>query len=260
MYAPHLFRTVLAFGVFCLLSGSVYIFNDICDLPVDREHYRKRNRPLASGRLSISYAFVLFFVFSAVSFYAAFRLGLSFLAVAALYYFLVLAYSAWLKHVVILDVFAVALGFLLRAIAGGVVIGVRVSPWLLICTLLLALFLTLTKRRQEYVITENNGERHRRVLAYYSVSFLDQLISIVTSSTIMAYSLYTFSAGRTQYLMLSIPFVIYGIFRYLFLVHKKEMGESPEEVLLRDRPLLAGIILWVVVCVVILYFEAKGII
>lgn len=252
-YIPLLLKTSFAFGVFCLLSGSVYILNDMFDLSADRQHYRKRHRPLASGRLGVRQALVIFVILSAVSFYAAFNLGAPFLTVAALYFLLVLSYSRWFKHIVIIDVFAVALGFLLRAVAGGVAIGVRISPWLLICTLLLALFLGLTKRRHEYVVMENNGRGHRRVLADYSVAYLDQLISAVTAATIMAYSLYTFSAGRTEYLMLSIPFVIYGLFRYLFLVHQKEMGGSPEDVLLKDKPLLINILLWVVVCLIVLY-------
>lgn len=257
-HTPLLLKTVLAFGVFCLLSGSGYIINDINDRAEDRKHYKKRSRPLASGRLDVRQALVVFFVLTAASFYAAFSLGLPFLAVAACYFLLVLSYSWWFKQIVILDVFAVALGFLLRAVAGGVVIGVRISPWLLICTLLLALFLALTKRRHEYVVMEGNGTEHRRVLADYSVAYLDQLVSIVTASTIMAYSLYTFTASRTENLMLSIPFVIYGIFRYLFLVYKKEMGGSPEDVLLKDKPLIATIVLWVAVCVIILYLDGRG--
>lgn len=254
-HTPLLLKTLLAFGAFCLLSSSVYVLNDIHDRDADRKHYRKRHRPLASGRLGVGQALVICIVLAAFSFFAAYNLGMLFLAIAVLYFLLVLGYSLWFKHIVIIDVFAVALGFLLRAVAGGVAIAVRISPWLLICTLLLALFLALTKRRHEYVVMEYNGREHRRVLADYSVAFLDQLISIVTASTIMAYSLYTFSAGRTEYLMLSIPFVIYGIFRYLFLVHKKEMGGSPEEVLLKDKPLIVDILLWVAVCVIILYFD-----
>jgi 4-hydroxybenzoate polyprenyltransferase len=257
---PLLLKTVLAFGVFCLLSGSVYILNDIHDLAEDRKHYKKRSRPLASGRLGVREALVIFFILAVISFYLAFNLGIPFLAAAVLYFLLVFSYSLWFKHIVIIDVFAVAVGFLLRAVAGGVVIGVRISPWLLICTLLLALFLALTKRRHEYMVMENNGKEHRRVLADYSVAYLDQLVSIVTASTIMAYSLYTFTASSTEYLMLSIPFVIYGIFRYLFLVHKREMGGSPEDVLLKDKPLIVNIILWVAVCVVILYLDRRGII
>jgi hypothetical protein len=137
---------------------------------------------------------------------------------------------------------------------------VRISPWLLICTLLLALFLAISKRRQEFVALENGGTGHRQVLADYSLPYMDQLVSIVTASTIMAYSLYTFSTGRTEYLMLTIPFVIYGIFRYLFLMHRKDLGESPEEVLLQDRPLLINIVLWGAVCVLIIYLDGRGMI
>ena len=256
LFNPSLFlKVLLAFVVFCLLSGSAYIINDIIDVDEDRKHYIKRNRPLASGRISVRKAVCVFSIVLAASLTAAFLLGNAFLAVGLLYFLLVTGYSLWLKHLVIIDVFAVASGFLLRAVAGGVVIGVRISPWLLICTLLLALFLALIKRRHEYVALGNNGTEHRRVLADYSLSYLDQLISIVTASTIMAYSLYTFTAGRTEYFMLSIPFVIYGIFRYLFLVHKKDMGGSPEDVLLKDRPFIVNICLWVLVCVVILYLE-----
>ncbi len=253
---PLCLRALLACAVFCLLSGSVYILNDLVDLAADRKHYSKRHRPLAAGRIGIRPAVFLFFLLLAASLGAAFWLGNAFLAVGVLYFLLVAGYSLCFKHLVIIDVFAVASGFLLRAVAGGVAIGVRISPWLLICTLLLALFLALTKRRHEYVMLENNGTEHRRVLADYSVAYLDQLISIVTASTIMAYSLYTFTAGRTEYFMLSIPFVIYGIFRYLFLVHKKDMGGSPEDVLLQDRPFIVNICLWVLVCVLILYLEA----
>ena len=253
---PMFFRVLFAFGVFCLLSGSAYIINDIIDVDEDRKHYIKRNRPLASGQISKKQAVCAFFVILAVSLSGAFLLGKAFLLVSILYFFLVAGYSLWFKHFVIIDVFAVAFGFLLRAVAGGVVIGVRISPWLLICTLLLALFLALVKRRHEYLILENNGTEHRRVLADYSIGYLDQLISIVTASTIMAYSLYTFTAERSEYFMLSIPFVIYGIFRYLFLVHKRGMGGSPEDVLLQDKPFIINVCLWAVVCVVILHFEA----
>lgn len=253
---PLFFKALLAFGVFCLLSGSVYIINDIIDLDEDRKHYSKRNRPLASGQISVRQALCVFFILLVVSLSVAFVLGRVFLLAGISYFILVSSYSLWFKHFVIIDVFAVASGFLLRAVAGGAVIGVRISPWLLICTLLLALFLALTKRRHEYLVLENNGTEHRRVLAEYSLAYLDQLISIVTASTIMAYSLYTFTAGRTEYLMLSIPFVVYGIFRYLFLVHKREMGGSPEDVLLKDKPFIINICLWVLVCVVILHLEA----
>jgi 4-hydroxybenzoate polyprenyltransferase len=254
LFCPPLFgRAVLALVAFCLLSGAVYIINDIVDIEEDRKHARKRRRPLAAGRVQVGPARVIFLLLLAVSFSLALVLGKYFLLVAALYFLLVTGYSLYFKHIVILDVFAVAGGFLLRVVAGGVAVGVRISPWLLICTLLLALFLALTKRRQEYIVLGTGGKEHRRVLADYSVAYLDQLIAVVTAATIMAYSLYTFTASPTQDLMLTIPFVIYGIFRYLFLVHQKSLGGSPEEVLLQDRPLGVSILLWALACVFLLY-------
>ena len=252
-YLPLFCKTLLAFGTFCLLSGAVYIMNDMVDLEEDRQHARKRHRPLAAGRIRMGQAWVVFGVLLAVSWGLSFTLGKNFLLVAVLYFLLVMGYSLYFKHIVILDVFAVALGFLLRVVAGGVAIGVRISPWLLICTLLLSLFLALTKRRHEYLSLGAGGSAHRPVLADYSVAYLDQLINIVTAATIMAYSLYSFTASPTQDLMLTIPFVIYGLFRYLFLVHKKDWGGSPEEVLLQDRPLGVSIFLWVLACVFVLY-------
>lgn len=246
-------KTLLAFGAFCLLSGAVYVVNDLADLEEDRQHPRKRYRPLAAGRIRPRQAQVVLGVLLAASWGLSFILGKSFLLVTVLYFLLVTGYSLYFKHIVILDVFAVALGFLLRVVAGVVAIGVRISPWLLICTLLLSLFLALTKRRHEHLSLGEGGSVHRPVLADYSVVYLDQLINIVTAATIMAYSLYSFTASPTTDLMLTIPFVIYGLFRYLFLVHKKAWGGNPEEVLLQDRPLGISILLWVLACVFILY-------
>lgn len=257
-HLPLLYRTLLAFGAFCLLSGAVYIVNDMVDLEEDRQHDRKRHRPLAAGRIRPRQARVIFGVLLAISGGLSFILGKNFLLVAALYFLLVTAYSLYFKHIVIIDVFAVAFGFLLRVVAGGVAISVRISPWLLICTLLLSLFLALAKRRHEFISLGEDGSAHRPVLADYSVAYLDQLINIVTAATIMAYSLYSFTASPTQDLMLTIPFVVYGLFRYLFLVHKRDRGGSPEEVLLQDKPLGASIFLWVLACVFILYLKAAG--
>lgn len=250
---PLLGRAALALVAFCLLSGAVYIMNDIIDIEEDRKHSRKCRRPLAAGQIRVGQAWLVFLLLLTVSLGLAFLLGKYFLLVAVLYFLLVAGYSLYLKHIVILDVFAVAGGFLLRVAAGGAAVGVRISPWLLICTLLLALFLALTKRRQEFISMGAGGSEHRRVLADYSVAYLDQLIAIVTAATIIAYSLYSFTASPTQDLMLTIPFVIYGIFRYLFLVHQKALGGSPEEVLLQDRPLGVSILLWALACVFLLY-------
>lgn len=248
-----LYNSLLAFVCFCLLSSGVYIINDIVDMAEDRMHPRKRHRPLAAGRIAVRQAAMLLIIILIVSLYLAWRVSTPLLICGTAFFLLCLAYSLWLKRVVILDVFAIALGFLLRAVAGGVAIGVHISPWFLICTLLLSLFLALTKRRQESINLENNGIGHRQVLEHYPLQYLDQLISIVTAATILAYSLYTFTANHSPFFMLTIPFVIYGIFRYLYLVHKEQLGESPEDILLGDKPLLINIFLWVLLSIVILY-------
>jgi len=256
----HLFvLTASAFVAFCFLSSSVYIINDIVDIEEDRHHPLKKNRPLAAGTISTVHALFIMALLLAASFTIAIILGLYFTLISLAYLALISGYTFWFKHLVIIDIFAISAGFLLRVAAGTVVIGVGISPWLLICTLLISLFLALIKRRHEYISMENGGADHRKVLTDYSASFIDQMISIVTAATIMAYSLYTFTASQTELLMLTIPFVIYGLLRYLYLVHKKEMGGSPEEVLLKDKPLLVNISLWVIFCMVILYIDRWGI-
>jgi len=250
-----LLDSLIAFVSFCLLSSCVYIVNDIVDIEEDRKHPRKRHRPLAAGKIGIRQAAGVLIILLLVSLFLAWSINTLFLVMGLIYFALCLAYSLWLKYTVILDVFAIAFGFLLRAAAGGAAINVEISPWLLVCTLLLALFLALTKRRQESINLEDNGKWHRKVLEHYPVQYLDQLISIVTAATILAYSLYTFTASRSSLYMLTIPFVIYGIFRYLYLVHNEKLGENPEEILLRDTPTLVNIILWALVSIFILYLD-----
>lgn len=246
-------RSAAAFGLFCLLSGSVYIINDLIDLERDRAHPKKKYRPLAAGRLSVSTAVTAVILTGGVSLAAAFMLHRLFGLVALGYFLLVLAYSLWLKNVVIVDVLTIGMGFILRAVAGAVVIAAPISPWLLVCTFLLALFLALTKRRHELLLLEGEAGSHRKILQEYQPAMLEQMISVVTSSTVMAYSLYTFTAGHSRWLMATIPFVIYGIFRYQYLVHQKDIGGSPEVALLRDAPLLINVALWVVASALILY-------
>lgn len=250
-----LWESLLAFASFCLLSSCAYIINDMADINEDRQHPRKQHRPLAAGRVGMKQAAAVLMLLLVLALALAWSVNLPFLGLGVAFLFLCLTYSVWLKKMVILDVFAIALGFLLRAVAGGVAIDVDISPWFLVCTLLLSLFLALTKRRQEALNLENNGVAHREVLEHYPVQYLDQLISIVTAATILAYSLYTFTASQSPFFMLTIPFVIYGIFRYLYLVHKKKLGENPEEILLYDRPLQLNILLWIVLSVIILYLE-----
>lgn len=250
-----LYNSLIAFISFCLLSSCVYIVNDIVDIEDDRKHPKKRNRPLAAGKIGIRQAVAVLIILLIISFYLAWSLNTLFLILGIIFFALCLTYSLWIKYMVILDVFAIAYGFLLRAAAGGVAINVEISPWLLVCTLLLSLFLALTKRRQESVNMKDNGKWYRKVLEQYSVQYLDQLISIVTAATILAYSLYTFTASRSPLYMVTIPFVIYGIFRYLYLVHNEKLGENPEEILLSDIPTIVNIILWVLVSILILYLD-----
>lgn len=250
-----LYNSLIAFISFCLLSSCVYIVNDIVDIEDDRKHPKKRNRPLAAGKIGIRQAVAVLIILLIISLFLAWSLNTLFLILGIIFFALCLTYSLWIKYMVILDVFAIAYGFLLRAAAGGVAINVEISPWLLVCTLLLSLFLALTKRRQESVNMKDNGKWYRKVLEQYSVQYLDQLISIVTAATILAYSLYTFTASRSPLYMVTIPFVIYGIFRYLYLVHNEKLGENPEEILLSDIPTIVNIILWVLVSILILYLD-----
>jgi 4-hydroxybenzoate polyprenyltransferase len=262
-FSKHLFdtdavlRAVSAFAVFCGLSGAVYVVNDLADVGRDRLHPLKRSRPIASGQLPVRAARLFAGVLLALGLLGAWRLGPGFLACALGYLLLNLAYSFGLKNVVILDVLAIAIGFVLRAVAGAVAISVVFSDWLLVCTILLALFLALAKRRHE-LVSLPDAAAHRAILAEYSPYLLDQMIAVVTASCLTAYAFYTLAPEtvakyRTEQLALTIPFVIYGIFRYLYLVHRKEQGGSPSEVLLTDWPLLVAVALWAAVVVLIVY-------
>jgi 4-hydroxybenzoate polyprenyltransferase len=249
---------VAAFAVFCLLSGVVYLLNDVADREADRRHPLKSRRPIASGSLAPATALAAAAIIGGVAFAAAFALGAWFGLVAVGYVALLGAYSAGLKHLVIIDVLTIAIGFVLRAAAGAVVIDVPISQWLLVCTVLLALFLALSKRRHEIVLLAGAAPGHRRILGEYSPYLLDQMISVVTASTLVVYIFYTLSPEtahrfETPYLGLTTPFPLYGIFRYLYLVHRKEGGGSPAAMLLTDRPLLLCVGMWAASVVVILY-------
>lgn len=252
-----LLRSLVGVILFCLLSSSVYIINDLVDIESDRNHPKKRLRPIPSGRLPIPTAigFAVFLVLTTLL--MAYLLSPSFFLVSAVYFVVNLAYSLWLKHVVLVDVLLIALGFVLRVGAGVTIIDVeRFSPWLYVVMTLGALYIGFGKRRAELTLLTNEANTHRRVLDGYNLPLLDQLITIVSSSTILTYSLYTFSAPnlpKNHAMMLTIPFVLYGVFRYLYLIHVREEGGEPEEMLLTDRPLQIAIVLWGLSILVLFY-------
>jgi 4-hydroxybenzoate polyprenyltransferase len=249
------------FLAFCLLSSSVYIFNDILDVEADRQHPIKCKRPIASGELPISVAMVAGVILAAVAlgfstWISLFTGAYSFLIFAGIYLVLILLYSEWLKHIPLLDVLVVAAGFDLRVAAGAAIIQVPISPWLYIIMTLFALYLGFGKRRAELALLAKDASTHRKVLDGYTIPLLDQLITIVSGTTIVAYSLYTFLAENTSgryYIMLTIPFVVYGIFRYLWLIQVKNAGGAPEELLLSDRPLQVAIVLWAIAVIFVYY-------
>jgi 4-hydroxybenzoate polyprenyltransferase len=247
-----------AFLIFCALSGAVYLINDVSDRDQDRLHPLKRMRPIAAGDLSPGAALAFAAVLSVIALAASFALRPAFAATAAAYLALFVVYTRSLKHIVILDVMAIAVGFVLRAVAGGLVIHVHVSNWLLVCTMLGALFLGLAKRRHEMTLLAEGAKGHRRILEEYDPYLLDQMIGVVAASTMVAYIIYcaspeTHASFGTEWMVLTTPFPIYGLFRYLYLVHRKSGGGSPSDMLLTDRPLLACVALWGVAVVLIVY-------
>lgn len=255
-----LLKTGAAFGLFCLISGASYILNDLRDLEEDKLHPLKSRRPLASGRVKKSQAVVFLILISCLSMVLSLCLNLEFFLLLTSYFILQIFYSFWLKNVVILDVFIVAAGFFLRVLAGGLVIEVYVSPWILICTLLLALFLALSKRRHELILLDAEAKNHRPILGEYSPYLLDQMIAVVTASTVISYCLYTISTETitkfgTKNLIFTVPFVLYGVFRYLYLIHQKAEGGTPEMLIIKDKPLLISIFLWILTASSIIYFK-----
>lgn len=251
-------RATAGFVVFCALSSVVYLINDCLDRDADRTHPLKRFRPIAAGEMSRSTALLTAAALAAAALAAAATLGWLFFIVAAGYVVLQTLYSVALKHVVILDALTLAIGFVLRAIGGAAVIDVVVSHWLFVCTILGALFVALAKRRHELVLLADGAGTHRPILDEYSPYLLDQMIAVVTASTLISYVFYTISPETEQkfgtgWLGLTIPFALYGIFRYLYLVHRRDGGGSPSDLLLNDRPLLACVTLWVIAVVLIVY-------
>ncbi len=257
LFTPDAWTALGAFAIFCALSGAVYLVNDVADVARDRAHPVKRLRPVAAGRLPVGAALAVAVGLAIAGLAFSACLGRGFLTTAVAYVALVVAYSAWLKHVVIVDVLTVATGYVLRAVAGALAIRVEISGWLLICTILLALFLTLGKRRHE-VMTLEAAATQRPILAEYSPALLDQMIAVVTASTVTAYALYTMSPEtvakfHTRLLPATLPFVLYGVFRYLYLLYHRRLGGNPSEIFLTDRALLVNSLVWLLAVLAIIY-------
>jgi 4-hydroxybenzoate polyprenyltransferase len=256
--AHNVWISFLGFAVFCAAASGVYLFNDLCDLREDREHPIKRHRPLASGALNVNLARFAMLLLFALAAFGALRLSYGFAAIIGIYLVTCLAYSFRLKDIVILDVILIASGFVLRAISGAVIIGVEVSEWLVLCTSMVALLVGFGKRRHELVLLEEAAENHRRSLSDYSIAFLDSIMNICAGAAVVAYALYT-RADETvarvgsRAMLVTIPFVVYGVFRYLFLIHKKEVGGDPVQLLFRDRPTLLNLLLWILTAGLIIY-------
>jgi len=252
--------SIAAFVIFCFLSGGVYLLNDLLDIEKDKKHPEKSYRPLASGRLSPKVAKITIIIVLTVSLAVSLLvINIPFAATALGYLTVQIAYSILLKEVVIMDIFSIAAGFFLRVIAGAMAIDVPISSWLLICTIFMSLFLGLGKRRHEFLLLGEDARNHRKVLNEYNTNVLDQMVSIVTAGTVISYSLYTLSYETikkfgTEKLWYTIPIVLYGVFRYLYLVYRKEGGGSPEITLFADKPLFASIALYVILVAIILYF------
>ncbi len=264
LFTPLVWPALAAFAIFCALSGAIYLFNDLADVEKDRLHPTKRRRPIASGALSVPAGAAIGVLTLVGSLVAAYALSARFGVVATVYAALLTAYSVWLKHVVILDVLTVAIGFVLRAVAGAAAIGVEISGWLVICTILVALFLALGKRRHEYLTLHGDAAAHRPILAEYSESILGQRVAVVTASTVTAYALYTMSPDtvakfHTRWLPLTLPFVLYGVFRYLYLLYRRDLGGNPSDLLLSDRALLINTVLWMVALLLVIYGPVWGV-
>jgi 4-hydroxybenzoate polyprenyltransferase len=257
---PLLLKATAGFVLFCVLSGAGYLINDILDLKQDRIHPLKSRRPIASGRLPVSLALASALLLMASGLAVAFAIDRLFGLVALAYVSITIGYALFFKHVVILDMIVLATGFVFRAVAGVAIIHVTISSWLLVCTIFLALFLTLGKRRHELVVLGARAGSHRPILEEYSPYLLDQMVSVVTASTLMTYTMYTMAGETiekfgTRNLVLTTPFVLFGIFRYLYLMHQKKLGGSPEQILLQDVPMVINILLYFIVTSLIIYIK-----
>lgn len=259
-----LVTNILAFAAFCCVSSSVYVLNDIIDVESDRVHKKKRYRPIAAGYISVNQAKILLFLLLIITTLISLKLPFLFILTITAYFVNNLLYSFKIKNIVLLDVFSISTGFILRVIAGAVAIDVSISSWMIITTIFISLFLGISKRRAELSgPNQENLEKQRRVLSDYDVVFVDQLNTIAATGTIISYALYTvsekaISSFHSDKLIYTTPFVIYGIFRYLYLLHQKNLGESPTQIVTKDIPIIVNSLLWILICSVIIYKAKFG--
>ena len=252
-------RVTGGFGLFCLAASSIYIFNDIKDIKKDQEHPEKSKRPLAQGHLKVNNAYTASIILAIIALFGALLLDLTFFAILAAYVLMNIAYTIKIKQVVILDVFCIASGFVFRVLAGTSLTGVQPSDWLIICTITISIFLGFSKRRSELILGGANSSNHRQVLINYNIQFLDQMISVASACTLMSYALYTIADETvtrfgTRNLIFTLPFAIYGIYRYLYLNHQKQMGGNPTIALLKDFPLFLNGLIWLGAVILIIYY------
>ena len=252
---PPLFaKTFQAFILFCMISSCVYIINDLVDIEKDKLHPTKKYRPLVSGDVNKRVAIIILSCLMLLSISGSFALDFKFGLIILSYFIINTLYSIKLKHIVIIDIMIISVGFVLRAISGAVVINVEISPWLLICTVFLSLFLALSKRKNELIVLEDNAKNHRKILGDYSIDLIEQMLPVVTSCAIISYALYTFTGARTNIMMITIPFVIYGIFRYQYLTYKKGFGGRPESAFFCDKPFIINVLSWGISSILILSY------
>jgi len=244
-------QVIYAFLIFCALSGSEYIINDILDAERDRKHPIKSKRPIASGELKIAHAIAFSVFLIVIALFGAYLINLKFFGISILFLILTLTYSFWLKHIILIDASMISINFTIRAIAGCLAINVPISPWIIICAFLLALLLVFGKRRHEIILLGEDAEGHRNILKSYTTGMLEQMISITAGALIISYSLHTFLTGNL-WMMITIPVVIYGILRYLFLLHAENIGGEPE-IIFKDKGMVISIIIWILLCLIILY-------
>ncbi|GAF80071.1 unnamed protein product [marine sediment metagenome] len=255
-------KTLVAVGGFCAISGAIYTVNDLCDRQEDQQHPIKKHRPIARGTVNTTEALVLAIISAIVGLVLSSLLNPKFLLIAGIYVLINVAYSLGIKHLAILDVMTIGAGFVLRIFAGGVAIGISPSHWLVLCTIMISLFLGFTKRRAELVSEKIEGANTRKVLADYSVGFLDQVVSLVTGATIVCYALYTVDIRTvgvfgTRAMLLTVPFVMYGMFRYIYLIYHLKEGEDPTKVITRDIPTVINLILWVIISVLVVSYGSR---